>query len=65
MFQDTRGPITWATDISNVKSNKHIDIRLHHIRQLLDKEEISTDAYVVLKGKALFEAPGTKPGISM
>ena len=37
IFDDNTGAITWAMDISNFKRNKHIDLRLHHMRDLVEK----------------------------
>ena len=41
IFEDNSGAITWAFDISNFKRKKHIDIRLHHIRDLVEKNVVN------------------------
>lgn len=43
IYQDNIGSITWAEDISNFKRNKHIDIRLHHVRELVQKGTIKIE----------------------
>lgn len=39
--QDNTGAIDWSSDIGQFKKNKHIDIRLHHVRNLIRSNTIT------------------------
>ena len=36
IYEDNTGAVAWANDISNFQRNKHIDVRTHYVRELVD-----------------------------
>ena len=36
VYEDNTGAIAWASDIANFRRNKHIDLRVHYVRELVD-----------------------------
>lgn len=43
IFQANNGSIIWAADTAKFKNNKHIDVRLHHIRDLMTIGQIKIE----------------------
>lgn len=39
-FRDNSGSLTWTTDISNFKRNKHIDGLIHYARELVENKAV-------------------------
>jgi hypothetical protein len=43
--QDNTCPISWAKGIGNFRKNKHVDIKIHLVRELI-KQVVIDDAFV-------------------
>lgn len=41
LYEDNTGAIAWASDIGNFRRNKHIDVRVHHVRELVDSNDLA------------------------
>ena len=40
VYEDNTGAIAWATDIPNFKRNKHADVTVRFVHELVDRDEI-------------------------
>jgi hypothetical protein len=38
--QDNTGSISWAKGVGNFRKNKHVDIKIHHVRELIRKKMV-------------------------